>query len=230
MIVVLFDIDGTLIRTGGAGGKALMGAFTELFEISNPASVPFSGRTDRGIASDLFAAHHIADTDEHWETLRQGYLRRLPEVLPQCTGEILPGVERLLEHLSASEEFCIGLLTGNTHLGARTKLDHFGLFEHFPFGGFGDEHRDRDDVARVAHDHAKSRVGERFASERVWVIGDTPADVQCARAISAKVVAVTTGIHSKHELQATDPDLLLDDLTDLERLTRSFEGTGRPAH
>src|SRR5262249_58386565 len=109
-----------------------------------------------------------------------------------------------------------GLLTGNWRRGACIKLDHFGLFHHFEFGGYGDHHLDRDDVAREAWAEVRARFPQLAGAERVWVIGDTPLDVQCARAIGARAVAVATGWHSGTELAACAPDLLLDDLSDAQ--------------
>jgi phosphoglycolate phosphatase-like HAD superfamily hydrolase len=105
-------------------------------------------------------------------------------------------------------------LTGNLRAGARAKLEHYGLFHHFAFGGYGDDHFDRDDVAREAWAEVQQRFRGTVSAERVWVVGDTPLDVRCARAIGAKAVAVATGWHAHEELAATQPDLLLPDLSD----------------
>ncbi|MDA1051194.1 MAG: haloacid dehalogenase-like hydrolase [Planctomycetota bacterium] len=218
MLTLLFDIDGTLINTGGAGGTALIEAFREDFGIESPAQVPFSGRTDRGIGTNLFEQHGIDDSPENWQRLRDGYLARLPIHLAQRNGRILNGVSQLLERLQSHEAVAIGLLTGNVRDGARIKLSYFGLFGHFAFGGFGDEYRDRDGVAvtalAAARQHANGNGG--FDPRRVWVIGDTPLDVSCARAIDARVLAVATGLHPKQELADAQPDLLLEDLSDTE--------------
>lgn len=216
MLTLLFDIDGTLISTGGAGGTALIEAFREDFGIDNPAQVPFSGRTDRGIGTNLFQQHGIDDSPENWQRLRDGYIARLPIHLSQRDGCVLDGVLRLLERLEAREAVAIGLLTGNLRDGARIKLSHFGLFEHFKFGGFGDEHRQRDGVAEAALAEARQHASGTFDPRRVWVIGDTPLDVSCARAIDAKVIAVATGLHPAAELADSRPDLLLEDLSDTE--------------
>lgn len=216
MLTLLFDIDGTLINTGGAGGTALMEAFREDFEIDNPAQVPFSGCTDRGIGTNLFAQHQIDDSPENWQRLRDGYLARLPVHLAQRNGRVLEGVLQLLDHLQSRDAVAIGLLTGNLQDGARIKLSYFGLFDHFEFGGFGDEHRDRDGVAGAALVAAKQHANGIFDPGRVWVIGDTPLDISCARAIDAKVLAVATGLHPASELAALRPDLLQDDLSDTE--------------
>lgn len=216
MHTLLFDIDGTLISTGGAGGAALTGCFSEEFAIDEPARVEFSGRTDRAIASNLFDAHDIEDTEENWQTLRQGYIARLGDELPQRPGRVLPGVKELLESLSRLEDVAVGLLTGNVLTGAKIKLDHFGIFSHFSFGGYGDVHRSRDDVARSALEAARGHLGADFCAERVWVIGDTPHDITCARAVQARVLAVATGIHPSAELAAAAPDALHSDLSDTD--------------
>ena len=217
MRVLLFDIDGTLIATGGAGGAALLEAFRQHFDIDEPAQVPFAGRTDRGIAANLFREHGIENSDENWRTLRDGYLSRLPLHLEQRDGRILSGVSVLLEQLQRVEQFALGLLTGNTAQGARLKLSHFGLYGHFAFGGFGGQHPHRNDVAKVALNETQRHAnGARV--ESVWVIGDTHLDVECARAIDAQVLAVATGAESVEELAAAKPDLLLDDLSDTERV------------
>ncbi len=229
---MLFDIDGTLINTGGAGGTALIEAFREDFNIDNPAKVPFSGCTDRGIGTNLFAQHGIDDSLENWQRLRDGYLARLPVHLSQRDGRVLAGVLRLLNQLKSLDTVAIGLLTGNLEEGARIKLSYFGLLEHFAFGGFGDEHRDRDGVAGAALTAAIQHANGSFDSGRVWVIGDTPLDISCARAIDAKVLAVATGMHPANELADLQPDLLLEDLTDTElvlnRLTTDTAIRSRP--
>ncbi len=216
MLTLLFDIDGTLINTGGAGGTALIEAFREDFGVENPAKVPFSGRTDRGIGTNLFEQHGIDDSPENWQRLRDGYLARLPIHLSQRDGRVLEGVLRLLEGLQAREAVAIGLLTGNLRDGARIKLSYFGLFEHFKFGGFGDEHRDRDGVAAAALAEARQHANSTFDPARLWVIGDTPLDISCARAIDARVLAVATGLHPAGELADLRPDLILEDLSDTE--------------
>jgi phosphoglycolate phosphatase len=126
----------------------------------------------------------------------------------------------LLRQLHGRRDVALGLLTGNIRAGARIKLGHFGLFDYFAFGGFGDHHLDRDDVAREALAEVKARFDGTVAPERIWVVGDTPLDIRCARAIGARAVAVTTGWHSRAELEPHGPDLLLDDLSDPTPLLR----------
>jgi phosphoglycolate phosphatase len=214
MHVVLFDIDGTLILSGGAGKAALELALVSDFGITEVRDgIAFSGRTDRAIIADLLRTHLVEDHPENWERLIAAYLRHLPATLAASAGQVLPGVEALLRSLHARDDVRLGLLTGNIREGARLKLGHFGLFDYFPFGGFGDRHTDRDEVAREALAEVRRLAGNLDPS-RSWVIGDTPLDIRCARAIGARALAVCTGWHPEEELAAADPDLLLCDLSD----------------
>ena len=228
MHVCLFDIDGTLIASGGAGKAALEDGLAEAFGIPHAIEkLSLSGRTDRAIVRDLFTMYEIPETAENWQRLVAAYLRCLPQRLDSLKGHVLPGIVELLKTLSGRDDVLIGLLTGNVRAGACVKLGYFGLFDYFTCGGFGDEHFDRDDVAREAIGEARQRVNGALQLDRVWVIGDTPLDVRCARAIGARVAAVATGWHSTDELAAHSPDLLLTDLSDptafLERLVNAPE-------
>ena len=127
---------------------------------------------------------------------------------------MLPGVVELLLRLRDREDVLVGLLTGNVRDGARVKLGHFGLYEHFPFGGYGDHHFDRDDVAREALAEVKRLLNGTADPARIWVVGDTPLDVRLHRAIGARAAAVATGWHTTEELADHRPDLLLTDLSD----------------
>jgi phosphoglycolate phosphatase-like HAD superfamily hydrolase len=223
MHVVLFDIDGTLVSSGGAGRAAMEAALTSVFGVRAGADgVPFSGRTDRAITRDLFRRHAIEESAANWQDFLAAYLGHLPGCLQEHRGLVLPGITALLEQMATRKDVTLGLLTGNVREGARLKLGHFGLFHHFAFGGFGDHHHDRDEVARealaAAHDHLRGRK-----PQNVWVIGDTPLDVRCARAIGARAVAVATGWHSREELAGSRPDLLLTDLSDARPLLALWE-------
>ncbi|HEY0981400.1 MULTISPECIES: HAD family hydrolase [unclassified Schlesneria] len=217
MNVFLFDIDGTLIDAGGAGQAAMEQSLAEEFGAAGPVSgIPTAGRTDRAIAMDLFKFHGIDVNDDHWDRYLKSYFRLLPNSLKTRPGTILPGVPELLQSLSTRDNLHLGLLTGNFAEGAKLKLAHYGLSHHFSVGGYGDLHLDRDDVARTAWQLVQSRH-PHVEPDRVWVIGDTPSDIRCARAIGAKVLAVATGIFSVDELEPHQPDLLLDDLRDVTR-------------
>jgi phosphoglycolate phosphatase-like HAD superfamily hydrolase len=213
MNVFLFDIDGTLLASGGAGKAALEAGFAEEFGIRGRIDeLILSGRTDRAITTDLLQRSGLPATDENRERLLTAYLRHLPAVLARVQGRVLPGVVELVQRLARRERTALGLLTGNIRRGAAVKLGHYGLAGHFAFGGYGDDHLDRDDVAREALSAWRDYHGDDITAHRVWVIGDTPHDVRCARAIGATAVAVATGWHDRAELAACRPDVLLDDL------------------
>jgi phosphoglycolate phosphatase-like HAD superfamily hydrolase len=212
--VCLFDIDGTLVRTDGAGMAALAAALRDEFGVTSVADVPTSGRTDRGIVCDVFGRHEIPHTAANWRRFCSAYVERLPASLAERRGAVLPGVADLLERLVERADVAVGLLTGNLVEGARVKLGHFGLDHFFAFGAYGDEHLDRDDVAREALRLVQRQFESRVATTDIWVIGDTPLDVKCARAIGARCIAVTTGFYGREELEAARPDLLLGSLNE----------------
>ena len=212
MRVLLFDIDGTLIRSGGAGKAAMEAGLRTAFGVTEIHDrVLYSGRTDPGISRELLALHGLEPSDSNVERLKAAYLSHLPTMLRRLGGTVLPGIAEALKR--ERQGAVVGLLTGNIRAGAEVKLRHFGLWDHFPFGGFADGLEDRDDVARQALSEAERHVGRSIDPCDVWVIGDTPLDVKCARAIGAKAVVVQTGWHHRDELVACGPDHLLPDFT-----------------
>lgn len=222
MNVLLFDIDGTLIDAGGAGQAAMEAALAEQFEAVHPVTgISTAGRTDRAIAMDLFRFYELEFNELDWSRYLDAYFRLLPNSLQTRPGTILPGVIELLETLRTRNDVLLGLLTGNFAQGAHLKLAHYGLDHHFQFGGFGDEHLDRDDVAREALRHVRTRHPD-LEPHRIWVIGDTPSDIRCGRAIGAKVLAVGTGMFPASELAQHQPDMLLDDLSHSDSWLRSM--------
>jgi phosphoglycolate phosphatase-like HAD superfamily hydrolase len=221
MTVVFFDIDGTLLSTGGAGRLAMESAMRRAFGLAELRDgVPYSGRTDRSIGFDLLRVNGLPANEENWQVLQQAYLNELPAALQVRAGMILPGIERLLQRLADTSAVAIGLLTGNLRAGAQLKLGHFGIDHFFAFGGFGDDHFCRDDVARGAWSEARLYLGQEPVAERCWVVGDTPLDVRCARAIGVRAVAVATGSYTVSDLADTCPDLLLKDFSDPNALLR----------
>jgi phosphoglycolate phosphatase-like HAD superfamily hydrolase len=215
MYVCLFDIDGTLLASGGAGKAAMEAALATEFGVTDVSqNVPFSGRTDRAIGRDLLRLHDLPATEENWRRFLARYLTNLPGYLARHNGRILPGIAALLERLAFREDVAVGLLTGNVREGARLKLGHYGIYQYFAFGGFGDDHLERNDVAREALGVVWEEVGDHIERDRIWVIGDTPLDIECARSIGARVAAVGTGLHSLDELEAARPDVTLADFSD----------------
>lgn len=223
MPILLFDIDGTLVRTGGAGKAAMEAALQTAFDIREVKdTVPYSGRTDRAIGRELLTVHGIDPTPENQRKLTDTYLELLPTHLMTKGGEVCPGIVEILAAAGGRENVLLGLLTGNVRRGAATKLGHFGLWDHFTVGGFGDDHFERDDVARSAIQEVQNYTGRDVNPTDVWIIGDTPLDVQCARAVGAKAVAVATGWHPLTELVACRPDVALADLSDAKALMREW--------
>jgi phosphoglycolate phosphatase-like HAD superfamily hydrolase len=225
MHVCLFDIDGTLLSSGGAGKAAMEAALSSQFAVpASSADVPYSGRTDRAIVRDLFRLHAIEQSEQNWLRFVAGYLGLLPSHLESHKGRVLPGMSALLQTLSKRNDVAVGLLTGNIQHGARLKLSHYGIFDHFAFGAFGDSYYDRDAVACEALEVIHRRHNGTIRSERIWVIGDTPLDVQCARHIGARAVAVATGWTSLEALRASQPDLLFENLLDPTPLLDQLNG------
>lgn len=220
--LLLFDIDGTLLLTGGAGKRAMERAFLELFGVADAlAGVSMAGRTDRWLAELALTRHGLAPSPDHLDAFRARYLAAL-EVSIHEPGRghrgLLPGVEPLLDRLAVRDAWHLALLTGNYRDGARIKLSHFGVWDRFAWGAFGDDHAERGALARAAVEAAPAQGVSLADAGHAVVIGDTPFDIACARAASASVIAVATGHHSRAELAACEPDLLVDDLTDIETI------------
>jgi phosphoglycolate phosphatase-like HAD superfamily hydrolase len=231
MHICFLDIDGTLVLTGGAGKTAFARTVVEVFGIEIiDGNVPCAGRSDRAIAMDLFRSHGVPATDENWERFRVGYLARLQEALVTHKGHVLPGVPGLLSALAARGDVALGLLTGNLREGARHKLTYYGLWEYFPFGGFGDEHMERCEIAAAALAAAQSHLakgsnnGGNPASGQIVVIGDTLHDISCGRSIGARCVAVPTGHTTAETLRGAEPDALVETLEDVEPILALFAG------
>lgn len=219
MKACLFDIDGTLLQTGGAGQRAFGLAFAREFGVERLApEVSFAGRSDRGIAGDFFEHHRIENNQVNWERFREAYVELLPVTLADCDGVVLPGCLELIDRLERMGDVHIGLLTGNVRRGAERKLSHYGVWERFAFGGFGDHHPEREGIAAAAREAVIERHGDEVADEKIVVIGDTPNDVRCARAIGAYAVAVASGPTPIETLRAAGPDLLLESLADHEAI------------
>ena len=214
-MLVLFDIDGTLLDAGGAGRAALGAAMVEeLGPDVEPVNVEIAGCTDRGILEDLLAAYDLPDNEENFSRILQIYIGHLPACLARCPGEVLPGVPELLEALLKMADVHLGLLTGNVKVAAHAKLQHLGIDTPFLFGGYGDDHADRADVAAAAVAAAEEHLGESIAPDQIVVIGDTRNDIRCARAIGAAAVAVETGFATPAELRDEGADLQIADFSE----------------
>lgn len=216
--LVLFDIDGTLIRTGGAGVKAFAKVFeTEFGARDGFEKLKFAGRTDFSLVREFFAVHQIAPIEENYSRFMERYVFWLDDILHQCHCEVIDGVGQMIEGLRTLETPPIlGLLTGNIRLGAEIKLRHVGLWETFAMGAFADDSEERDKIAAMAMERGTRLLKRNLAGSEVVVIGDTPLDIRCARAIGAKVLAVATGGHPLDELQSHRPEWAVASLTEID--------------
>ncbi len=218
--LLLFDIDGTLLTTGGCGQRALRGAVRDFFGCEDDLQeIEIAGRTDTSIARQLLRKYN-GDEERALEVLEH-YLRHLPTLLPEADGRLLPGVRELLDALHGRDDVVLALLTGNLHRGAEYKLSHYGVWHYFKFGAFADDHHDRNKLGAVALARARER-GHEPRAERVYVIGDTPHDIACARACGARAVGVATGSSSYEALLTAQPDAVLRDFSDLPATLRAL--------
>ena len=223
--LLLFDIDGTLITSGGAGEAALKDAMRSRFAVEEDlAGVILAGATDARIARELLEKHGIAVSSENVAALLDTYLGHLSDRIGRHDGKLLPGIVPLLNVLSHREDAVLALLTGNVSRGAEIKLTHYGVWDFFEFGAFADDHHDRNELGKFARARALERHGEEFPPSRIYVIGDTPKDIECGRAIGACTVAIATGHYSAAELKDHSPDFLFEDLSDTDRVVSHLFG------
>lgn len=201
----LFDIDGTLVDTGGAGMAALRQATERFFGAPGPP-LDLAGATDSGLVSGLFDHFGRELGDGDFEAYCEVYLERLQWNLTHggFAGTALPGALALLDHLAGASEVTVGLLTGNVEAGALTKMRHFGMDHHFSFGAYGCDHADRNRLGPVALERASRLAGRSFTPEETLVIGDTPKDIACAAAMGARCLAVATGAFRAEGLEGAD--------------------------
>ena len=213
--LVLFDIDGTLVHTGGAGVKAFAKVFADEFGAKDGfEKLKFAGRTDVSLVREFFRIHGLPETPEHFAQFFERYVFWLDQILARSKTEICPGVWEMLRDLRAlPNPPIIGLLTGNIRLGAEIKLRHFNLWDQFEFGGFADDHEERDHIAAAALARGRRVLGKNLQPQEVVVIGDTPFDVRCGKFIGAKTLAVATGGAKLEELRPLKPDWVVADLT-----------------
>ncbi|HVU24766.1 MAG TPA: haloacid dehalogenase-like hydrolase [Opitutus sp.] len=222
--LLLWDIDGTLILSGGAGERALIASLREEFGIAGTLDgVEVAGRTDYLIARRVLEKFSLPVTPENLSRYLEGYLRALPLELPNPHARLCPGVSGLLAACAARGDIAQGLLTGNLRRGAELKLSHHGLWTHFAFGAFADDAENRNDLGPHAVRRAAAHHAVEFAADRVWVIGDTPHDVACGRAIGASTIAVATGHYTVAELTACHPTAVFPNLADTAAVLALFD-------
>lgn len=223
MKLLLFDIDGTLVLTHGAGRRSVEKALLQVFgrHIST-ADVPFSGKTDPQILLEVMEIHGYdpSTVNGHMTTVAEAYMYHLRRELKATDVEVLPGVADLLDQLGRRTDVQLGLLTGNLEPMAYLKLELAGLDRFFAFGAFGSDNPDRYQLPPIALDRARAHTGHPFEGSDVVIIGDTEHDIACGRGIGARSVAVCTGRFAETDLAAHGPDVLFEDLTDGELFCR----------
>jgi phosphoglycolate phosphatase-like HAD superfamily hydrolase len=221
--LLLFDIDGTLVNTGGAGVESLKTTMRSRFSATDDLhDIEIAGKTDRAIIRDILRKYQVDPNEENIASFAQEYIDGLPLSLSRSRGRVLPGIQRLLERLRPQPNIVLALLTGNLQQGAKLKLQHYGLWDFFEFGAFADDHHDRNELGAFARERAQSRHGHDFDAADIDVIGDTNHDIACGKAFGARTIAVATGSWSRERLQACAPDFLFDDLSDTEEVIKKF--------
>ena len=225
MKLLLWDIDGTLLASGGAGVRALEQAVSTEFLRGDPAdlsTIDWAGRTDRWIAEAIFAKYGVDHTPAHVTRLLDTYIGLLPAYLDRYSA-VLPGIVEILESAAARDDVHQGLLTGNLEGATKTKLGHFDLWRYFAARAFADDSALRNDLGPHALRRATAHTGVTFDPANVWIIGDTPHDIACGKVIGARTLAVATGHHPTAELTKHSPDAMLEDLADPARFWSVIE-------
>jgi phosphoglycolate phosphatase len=221
MKLLLFDIDGTLVLSGGAGKRAMNRVFEELYGYANVMEgITLSGRTDDKIMMDAYAKAGIEFSRAELDRFKERYFEIIKlEMLVDHNGKrIMPGVAQLLPELQKRDDIYLALLTGNWEQGGRTKIGYFGLDHFFPFGAFSDDSAERTELVPIAVRRFQEIFSLSPDPREVYIIGDTPADVQCAKPHGVVSVAVAAASHTVEDLQPFEPDVLLADLADLPRV------------
>lgn len=212
--LLLWDIDGTIIATQGAGEAAMDLAMLEVFGINGSLNdIDYSGRTDPLLGRMVCRHYGVAETPQKVDGFVDSYVRNLASILAKKPAALLPGMD-VLGTLASRPDCLQGLLTGNVEAGGKCKLSSVNAWQHFTFGSFADNCFDRNELGPKALELARQQSGVDFAPEKVFVIGDTPRDVECGQLISATTVGVATGKYSVGDLRDSGADFVFEDLSD----------------
>ncbi len=221
MKLLLFDIDGTLIHTAGAGREAMESAFEKIYGLQNGFhDIIMMGRTDPSILEEALKNHGLEWNDREVRDFREIYFQILESMIkaPKKGKCLCPGIQELLDRLSQHPDITLGLLTGNWKTSSFIKLRHFGIDGYFHVGAYADDSARRDELVPFAIRRVEKLWGKPVRREDITVIGDTPLDVACARPHDVRTVAVATGSHSLKELKPCRPDHLFKNLKNTEEV------------
>jgi phosphoglycolate phosphatase len=222
--LILWDIDGTLLTSGGAGERALVAALKTEFGLDGSLSwLNYSGRTDAWIAHEALRHFGLPETPENIQRYLEGYLRALAAEMPNPHARLHAGILTLLETLHRRADVVQGLLTGNLQRGAHIKLEQFAVWSYFEVGAFADDSPRRNDLGPHALRRARERHGVEFPPKGVFIIGDTPHDIECGKVIDANTIAVATGNFSVEQLQAHAPTAVFADFSDTAAFLRVID-------
>jgi phosphoglycolate phosphatase-like HAD superfamily hydrolase len=229
MRVVLFDIDGTILWTDGAGRRAVYSALKDVFGAPVPEGHEFDGKTDPQIVRELMQLAGVTqgDIDVRLEHALERYVQRLHTELGalESHDHVLPGIRELLDALESREDVLLGLLTGNVLPGAVAKLTAVGIdASRFRVGAFGSDHAHRPELPAIARERAEALLGRQIPGSDVVVIGDTPADMGCGRGIGARAIGVATGRYSVEDLRACGAAAVFGDLSGTDDVVRAIMG------
>jgi len=223
--LILFDIDGTLVLSGGAGARAMASAFADVFGLPDTfGTLNFAGRTDAWIVAQIAASHAAVSDPVVLRRFHDVYVEHLSREItrPGPKKGVLPGVRELLDRLAGRDDAFLALQTGNFERGAQVKLEYFDLWRYFPCGAFGDAAQERNALLAAAIERVVACGGPRFAPEQAVIVGDTPLDVAVAKAGGARSVAVATGFYGLEALCASGADVVLEDLQDLKEAVEAL--------
>jgi phosphoglycolate phosphatase len=223
--LILWDIDGTLIVSHGAGVRAMERALTKRFGMQGDLSkIDWAGRTDTWITGEVLGRHGLPATPENCHDYLETYLELLPgELRDGPQGQVLPGILKLLETLHHRTDLAQGLLTGNLRRGAEFKLTHYKVWHYFEFGAFADDSPRRNDLGPHALRRARERYRHEFTPHDTFIIGDTPHDIECGKVIGARTIAVATGRHTVAELAAHTPTAVFPNFADTAAFLRVID-------
>jgi phosphoglycolate phosphatase len=227
--LVLFDIDGTILHSGGAGRDAMEHALTTTFGTPGDPAMRYDGKTDKQIVRESMRAAGISDAeiDAHMDEVVALYVASLPDRLndPKRGVGTYPGVAELIDAVHRRSDSVLGLLTGNVEAGARLKLAAVGLdFGQFRINAFGSDSEMRGELPAVAHRRMEEEFGVALRGQNVVVIGDTPADIACGRTLGARAIGVATGWYSVEDLKAHAPFAVFADLSDTNAVLEAILG------